>query len=233
MDDTPPEVPVSTQQPRSIDWRKQFMTVTPLSKALALVLFVLLPVGGFILGLQWFRTNGVIPEVSPAPVLDAPDTAVAERENEVTSASSSRTIYADPGGRYSLIVPDHMVAMTSLSDKNTAVLQDVKWANNPTPPLDGAPLIYISFSPNPDHLPMQQFYDGTNAPAYNDGNRVGSLSVDGIKSYKYQPLESMAGQIIVIVPLSDGFLEVLDEGEGYQTNGVFDKLLQSLHISVR
>jgi hypothetical protein len=72
---------------------KSWTKVTPLSKALALILFIALPIAGFLLGMQYQRV------VDVAAFSQPPDSVVVPSENEmtVTMADNNKTVYAKVG----------------------------------------------------------------------------------------------------------------------------------------
>lgn len=91
------------------------------------------------------------------------------------------------------------------------------------------PFIEINIKPNPKKLTIREFYNGTNdINLFTRSNNKYFTGKLGEKIYyKFIPYVTFAGEVIVIIPLEEVFLEVIDNGSAFQENGIFEAILSS------
>lgn len=111
---------------------------------------------------------------------------------------------------------------------DTIVLLPVANASDETD-VEGPPRIAITIDKNSARIPIEQYYN--EGPGIWIGDLVETTVVDGRTAYVYVPDESLAGDVIVIVPLSSGdFLQVTDLGAAFQQDGSFSQILSGIQI---
>ena len=92
--------------------------------------------------------------------------------------------------------------------------------------------MFLTLEPNPDQLNINDYYDGDpgidlfgQSPPPVIGN------INGVRNYRFIPWATEAGTAIVIFPLENAFLVVEDGNWGYQENGMFQRILESIRFS--
>jgi hypothetical protein len=117
--------------------------------------------------------------------------------------------------------------IASRDEFGALILSQVSAAEN-RDDLDGSPRIEISVNENPDNLAPEDFYNG--GPGVFIGTSVATGLVGGIRTLRYEPSASLAGMVVVVVPLSGKFLLIVDQGAAFQADGSFLELLKSIHF---
>ena len=95
--------------------------------------------------------------------------------------------------------------------------------------VEEVPALYISLVQNPDKLSAQEYYDGE--PGQNlfgdPGGEYTVRVISGEESYKFVPVITFSGTVVVIIPKGSSFIEIEDEGTSFQANGIFDQILST------
>lgn len=93
------------------------------------------------------------------------------------------------------------------------------------------PQITVKIDSNPSNLSLAQYYSGN--PGVNLIGEVApgtytAITVQRKTAYRFDLLEVPA--IIVIIPVGDHFIDVTDAGDGYQSSGEFQQVLDHLPL---
>lgn len=89
--------------------------------------------------------------------------------------------------------------------------------------------ISVSVDANPNQLSMTDYYTGN--PGADLGASVGTTSVAGRVGFIFEPRNTMACDVVVIVQNSDGsFINIDDYGCGFQGNGIFDAVVRLIKL---
>ena len=136
-------------------------------------------------------------------------------------------LFEEPEERYSLLYPP-TVFVTFFDSENLLVLRRLDATEGGTE----EPGIFVSVDPNPNGLPAEQYYDGDPGVDYmgQSGGEFSALTVDGIPAIKFVPFITLAGDVVVIVPLADEFIVIDDHGVTFQSDGVFTEILSSMEF---
>lgn len=130
------------------------------------------------------------------------------------------TSFIEQGGRYALAIPaslkfefndEHKVlVLTSREDREGSIL--------------------ISIDANPLGLAVEDYYDGEPGPNLFGQSRgeFSLIDVAGVTGYRFEPAETLGGDIVVVVPTRDAFIMLHDFGAGFQSTGVFQSIIDSL-----
>lgn len=82
---------------------------------------------------------------------------------------------------------------------------------------------------NPKKLSLEQFFDGNSRPNYfSDAQSIKNIVIDGASGKEFKGVGGMLTYTIAVIPMDTVIIELIDNGEKYQSNGIFDKMLNSI-----
>jgi hypothetical protein len=146
----------------------------------------------------------------------------------VELAFAPARIYEDPDERFSFVVP------TNLSIVEDADVDLVRLVRTDNAQIVGheAPNVSLEVLENPGNLDIEDYFDGD--PGFDlvntSSGSYATITVDGLTAYKYAPWQSLAGEIIVVIPFGERFYVISDVGAAHQADGSFDFIIASLSI---
>jgi len=122
----PEQPPITSAEPvvpPKTDWKRHFFTVTPLSKALAMLLFIALPFFGFWLGMNYptimdsFKEPQVVFDDSPFPPVPESEqlSETQSRLGTTTEVSNGRMVYQNKFYQFTFGYPSILLHSTSKS----------------------------------------------------------------------------------------------------------------------
>lgn len=80
----------------------------------------------------------------------------------------------------------------------------------------------VSFDRNPDHLSLEEFYDGDpEADLFGSSEPPASLEISGRPAFKFDPWIGLGATVVYVVPLSSDFLVITDTGTDPETLEAF------------
>jgi hypothetical protein len=85
---------------------------------------------------------------------------------------------------------------------------------------------------NPQNLTTEEYYDedpGRNLFGQSDGN-VSTVMIDGVSSFRFVPIVTFAGEVVLVIPRAEDFLRIVDQGASFQNSGLFDKIVGTLQL---
>lgn len=92
--------------------------------------------------------------------------------------------------------------------------------------------IYAITVHNPEGLSVADFFDGDpgNDLMGRSNGEYSQILVAGRTAYKFVPFETFAGEVTVVVPLEGMFMKITDQGLGFQENGLFAAILETINF---
>lgn len=136
-------------------------------------------------------------------------------------------LFQEPDGLYSLLYPPSFFE-TFFEGQKLLVLRELDASEGGTE----EPGIFLSIDPNPDVLSIEEYYDGEPGTDYFglSGGEFSEITIDGISAVKFVPFVTLAGDVVVIVPLLDEFIVIDDHGATFQDNDIFAEILNSIEF---
>src|ERR1043166_5838213 len=143
------------------------------------------------------------------------------RTDQPTPTSST---FNDPQGRYSLTYP---IELQKEYREDTLVLRLPEIS-----PDAGAPSLFVNVDPNPNGLSAEEFYDGD--PGENlFGNSVGPIErihIPAGTALEFHPKMSLDGATIFVIPETNRFIRIVDDGNTFEESGQIQQVLQGISI---
>jgi len=134
-------------------------------------------------------------------------------------------VFTDPGHSYTIAYPPALTA-TFDSSYNDLLLEP-----SSNPPDTESPGIVISKEPNPENLSVTEFFDGDHGSDL-VGQSLGIFSTSTLPSgaiaYRFDPVVTLAGGVVVVIPGSQEFVVVKDQSGGH--SGDINAILNSLTL---
>lgn len=132
--------------------------------------------------------------------------------------------YSDPEGRYSVMFPSDIEAEVV---ENSLVLKQPSGEEG-----EEQPSLRFSIDPNPDGLTVEEYYDGNPGRDLigQSGGIISPIMVGGVSAFKFVPIVSFAGEVIVVVPRDREFIRIIDDGSSFQEGGLFELILETLEF---
>ncbi|MDD3887591.1 MAG: hypothetical protein PHN19_02345 [Patescibacteria group bacterium] len=147
--------------------------------------------------------------------------------NELNKEDVGGEEYTDTfnGQKFSFIVLDGF--QINETEKNKVGLVDLldSTANNKGN-------IVFTFKSNKQSYDFDRFYDGLNDVNYFSDSSGGfeKLKVNGLDAYKFKNVAGYSNSTVISVKTNGGYVEISDLTNKYQSNGTFEKIVQSFNI---
>lgn len=88
--------------------------------------------------------------------------------------------------------------------------------------------LFIAVHENPSSLSIDEYYDGD--PGVDLSSAPEITVVGGHTAYRFNPANTLGGDIAVVVPLDNTFLFIVDHGAAFQSSGEFEEVLNSVNL---
>jgi hypothetical protein len=133
--------------------------------------------------------------------------------------------FTDPGHSYSAVYPPSLTATFDSSYNNLLL------APSSSVPDTESPGIAVSEVPNPQSLSVTEFFNGDHGSDL-VGQSLGVFSTsslpNGAIAYRFDPVVTMAGGVVVVIPGPEKFILVQDQNGGHSSD--IDIILNSLTL---
>lgn len=92
--------------------------------------------------------------------------------------------------------------------------------------------IVFTFKSNKQSFDFERFYDGLNDVNYFSDSSGGfdRLKVNGLDAYKFKNVAGYSNSTVVSVKTNGGYVEISDLSNKYQSDGIFDQIVQSFVV---
>ena len=165
------------------------------------------------------RLSRVLPNDSPFPV-------PMNLEGLPVTLTVEGTRVSDPGGQYSLTIPEGWIS--SFGGEDHVLIVHSPGVNRDR---GEAPRITAVVDGNPGLLSTQEYYDGDpGLDLFGESSTVSTTSVGGLPAYRFDLFMTLVGTIVYVVPDRDRFIMITDEGATFQGDESFQQLLDSLKV---
>ncbi len=221
--------PQSTPQKKLPTW---LTTVTPFSKTLAMILFILLPFLGFYLGMK-YQQQVTIPSSTVSEVQKVPSLTPTPRSTlQVSSASAGWLTFTSPRGDYSINFPSNWTysgPVAPIDNTDIYINMPLKQGYN-----EGGPYVWISKVTNKNNADFLTFITGGNQNIEKNvkitDNKIGIYNVKEVTG-----LPSKMASINVYFPLeNNNYIDVAFTpyaiGVNNQAFSTFQNILSSFKL---
>ncbi|MFA6296507.1 MAG: hypothetical protein WC663_04075 [Patescibacteria group bacterium] len=92
--------------------------------------------------------------------------------------------------------------------------------------------IVFTFKSNKQSFDFERFYDGLNDVNYFSDSSGGfdKLKINGLDAYKFKNVAGYSNSTVISIKTNGGYVEISDLSNKYQSDGVFDQVVQSFVV---
>ena len=160
------------------------------------------------------------------------DNTTDEEENvneEIEESSEEEVgaqIYSNDKFGYQLSYPADWKTYT-ISDARVGFLPELA---EPSPEYIGD--ITITYTMNPDGLTMEEYYNGRHGvDLFTDTQgSIDDITVGSLSAKKFNEVIGYAVSSIVVIPVEGGFIEINDNNNQHQDDGIYDMMIDSFSL---
>ncbi len=147
-------------------------------------------------------------------------------ENEEEKAETSANTYASDAHGYQFNLPNDWKEYV-ISDARVGLMPDAL-----EPSEDYLGDITVSYRVNSDDLSIEEYYNGRHGIDYftDAQGAIEDLNVSGLAAKKFNNVMGYTMSTIVIIPVTGGFIEINDNNNLHQGDGIFDQIVNSFSI---
>lgn len=197
-------------------------------KYILIVVILAVLAGGGILGYQYWwlpSQENKMPEIIIKDETAAP----------VVNRTEAWQRFVQAEQKYSILFPPQFsIRQLEPKDLSPPTIDSVVLKQPIPPDFEDYEASYISIKiqANPMHLSLEQFYDGDPGIDFfgQSANQFDILNVAGRQAFRFDPVVTYRGIVVVIIPLEDSFLVITDGGASYQQGGTFQAILNSIRL---